>query len=66
GSRMSRIGKGELVFDEHLSVDEILARIDAVTPEEITAVARDVLSRPMTLAVIGPYEGKDFSAALTG
>ncbi|GAA3035538.1 pitrilysin family protein [Streptosporangium longisporum] len=67
GSRMSRIGKGELVFDELLSVDDLLARIDAVTPEQLTEVAQDVLTRPMTLAVIGPYdEDKDFGAVLTG
>jgi predicted Zn-dependent peptidase len=66
GSRMSRIGKGELVFDELLSVDEILSKIEAVTPEEIAEVAGDVLGRPMSLAVIGPYEDKDFSWVLTG
>lgn len=67
GSRMSRIGKGELVFDELLSVDDLLARIDAVTPEQIAEVASDVLTRPMSLAVIGPYEeDRDFSAAVTG
>ncbi|MDP9861212.1 MULTISPECIES: M16 family metallopeptidase [Streptosporangium] len=66
GSRMSRIGKGELVYDELLSVDDVLARIEAVTPDEITEVARDVLNRPMTLAVIGPYEDKDFSWAVNG
>ncbi|MEV4376353.1 pitrilysin family protein [Streptosporangium sp. NPDC049644] len=67
GSRMSRIGKGELVFDELLSVDDLLGRIDAVTPEEITAVAADVLNRPMSLAVIGPYdEDRDFSEVLAG
>nr|BFE87768.1 hypothetical protein GCM10020093_103690 [Planobispora longispora] len=65
GSRMSRIGKGDLVYDELLSVDEVLARIDAVTPEEITEIARDIFTRPLTLAVIGPYEDKDFSRALS-
>ncbi|GGS46502.1 putative zinc protease [Planobispora rosea] len=65
GSRMSRIGKGELVYDELLSVDEVLARIEAVTPEEITEIARDIFTRPLTLAVIGPYEDKDFSRALS-
>ncbi|MGC5011598.1 M16 family metallopeptidase [Streptosporangium sp. DT93] len=67
GSRMSRIGKGELVFDELLPVDDLLARIDAVTAEQIAEVAGDVLTRPMTLAVIGPYdEDKDFGAVLNG
>ena len=55
GSRMSRIGKSELVYDELLSVDEVLGRIEAVTPDEIAEVRRDVLTRPLTLAVIGPY-----------
>ncbi|MFC4584570.1 M16 family metallopeptidase [Sphaerisporangium corydalis] len=62
GSRMSRIGKSELVYDTLMPVDEVLARIDAVTPDEIDAVAQEILSQPMTLAVIGPYGDKDFSA----
>jgi len=66
GSRMSRIGKGELVYDELLSVDDVLARIEAVTPEQISEVAGDVLNRPMTLAVIGPYEDKDFGWVVNG
>jgi predicted Zn-dependent peptidase len=61
GSRMSRIGKSELVYDQLLSVDEVLARIDAVTPDDIRAVAADVLARPMTLTVIGPFEGREFT-----
>ncbi|MEO3810079.1 pitrilysin family protein [Sphaerisporangium sp. B11E5] len=62
GSRMSRIGKSELVYDTLMPVDEVLARIDAVTPEEIDAVAREILTQPMSLAVIGPYADKDFSS----
>ncbi|MEU8103468.1 pitrilysin family protein [Nonomuraea muscovyensis] len=65
GSRMSRIGKNELVYDELLSVDDVLARIEAVTPGEIAEVAADVLNRPLTLAVIGPYGDKDFSGAIS-
>ncbi|MFI0423814.1 M16 family metallopeptidase [Spongiactinospora sp. 9N601] len=64
GSRMSRIGKSELVYDRLLSVDDVLAQIDAVTAEEIVEVGRDVLERPMTLAVIGPYADKDFSPVI--
>ena len=43
GSRMSRIGKSELVYGELLSVDEMLRRIDAVTPDDVPRVAADVL-----------------------
>lgn len=54
GSRMSRIGKAELVHDELLSIDEVIARIDAVTLEEVREVAALVLTRPEILAVVGP------------
>ncbi|MCG5211760.1 M16 family metallopeptidase [Streptosporangium sp. KLBMP 9127] len=64
GSRMSRIGKSELVYDRLMPIDEVLGRIEAVTPEEIVEVSHDVLRRPLTLAVIGPYAGKDFSSAI--
>ncbi len=64
GSRMSRIGKSELVYDQLMPVDEVLARIDSVTAEEIRAIGHDVLRRPLTLAVIGPYAGKDFTSVI--
>ncbi|MGH3328406.1 MAG: M16 family metallopeptidase [Streptomycetales bacterium] len=65
GSRMSRIAKAELVYGELLSVDEILARIGAVTLDDVRAVARDLLTAKPTLAVIGPFEdGHDFSRAV--
>ena len=62
GSRMSRIGKAELVYGELLSVDEVLARIDAVTLDDVAAVAADLLTVRPTLAVVGPFdEDRDFS-----
>jgi predicted Zn-dependent peptidase len=53
-SRMSRIGKAELVHDELLGIDEVMRRIDAVTVEQVRDVARDVFGRPEILAVVGP------------
>jgi predicted Zn-dependent peptidase len=65
GSRMSRIGKAELVYGEQLSVDDVLARIDSVTLDEVTEVAADVLSATPTLAVVGPFdEDRDFSRSV--
>jgi predicted Zn-dependent peptidase len=61
GSRMSRIGKSELVYDSLLSVDDILTRIEAVTLDDVRAIGEEVLGRPMTLSLIGPFEGRDFS-----
>jgi predicted Zn-dependent peptidase len=65
GSQMSRIGKAELVHGEVLPVDELLARIDAVTPDDVRAVADDVLRRPLSLGIIGPFPDRDFAEVLT-
>jgi predicted Zn-dependent peptidase len=64
GSRMTRLGKGELLYDDVLSVDELLARIDAVTPDEVRAVAALVARAPMSLAVVGPFADHDFTGAV--
>jgi predicted Zn-dependent peptidase len=58
--RMSRIGKSEIGRGEILTVDEALGRIDAVTPEDASRVAADVLAKPMTLTVVGPFGPRDF------
>ncbi len=64
GSRMSRLGKSELVHDELPSVGEIVSRIDAVTLDDVRAVAAEVLGGPRTLAVVGPFEeDRDFAVA---
>ncbi|SDC61738.1 M16 family metallopeptidase [Nocardioides lianchengensis] len=54
GSRMSRIGKAELVYDELLSIDEVMARIDAVTVEDVRAIAAEIFGQREILAVVGP------------
>ncbi len=64
GSRMSRLGKSELVYGELLGVDEVLASIAEVTPDDVAAVAADVLGGPLALSVIGPFDDADFAAAV--
>ncbi|NYD42351.1 pitrilysin family protein [Nocardioides panaciterrulae] len=54
GSRMSRIGKAELVHDELLSIDEVMRRIDGVTLEEVRGLAAELFTRAEVLAVVGP------------
>jgi predicted Zn-dependent peptidase len=61
-SRMSRLGKSELVYPRLEPVDEILASIEAVTHDDVREVASEVLTRAKVLAVVGPY---DDSAAFT-
>jgi predicted Zn-dependent peptidase len=61
GSRMSRLGKSELSYGEYVPVREVLARLDAVGPAAVRAVAADLLARPTALAVVGPYREKDLA-----
>ncbi len=65
GSRMTRIGKSELVSEELLAIDEVLRRIDAVTPEDVRDIAATLLAAPTSLAVIGPFDDdRDFSSVI--
>jgi predicted Zn-dependent peptidase len=64
GSQMSRIGKAELVYGEVLPVEEVLARFEAVTPDDVRDVAADVLRRPLSLGIIGPFPDRDFAEVL--
>jgi predicted Zn-dependent peptidase len=54
GARMGRIGRGILFGVPLLSLDELLARIDEVGPEEVNALAAEL------------YEPSRFSAAAVG
>jgi predicted Zn-dependent peptidase len=64
GSRMTRIGKSELVYGEVLGVDELIARIDAVTLDDVAEVAAYLLHQPRCLAVVGPFGAHDFDGAI--
>ncbi|MFI7600682.1 M16 family metallopeptidase [Actinoplanes sp. NPDC049681] len=63
GSRMSRLAKSELLYGDMMSVDELLARVDAVTLDEVNALAAELLTRPMSLAVVGPFDDGAFPPA---
>lgn len=57
-SRMNRIGKSEVYYDRVIPLDEIMARIDAVTRGDIHRVAETVLPADpdaLTVAAIGPF-----------
>ena len=55
GSRMSRIGKSELVHGEVLGFDEILGAISAVNSSDIRELASEFLTKSPTLAIVGPF-----------
>jgi predicted Zn-dependent peptidase len=57
---MSRIGAGLLLHGEILTVDEVLARVEALTLEEIHGAAEELVAAPRTLSVVGPFGESDF------
>jgi len=63
GARMSRLGAGQLLHGEVLTVDEVLARVEAVTSEDVHAAARAVAGAPRTLSVVGPFDESEFDSA---
>jgi predicted Zn-dependent peptidase len=63
-SRMTRVGKGVITDTEILSLDQLAARIDAVTSEEVIRLAATVY-RPASLSVVGiGADESTFSAAV--
>jgi predicted Zn-dependent peptidase len=55
GSRMSRLGKSELVHGELLSTQESLDRVRAVTAREVQELAADLAARPRSVVRVGPF-----------
>ncbi|MET0914625.1 MAG: pitrilysin family protein [Jiangellaceae bacterium] len=55
GSRMSRLAKAELVYGELPSIGELLESIDAVTLDDVRAVAGGLLAATPAVGVVGPF-----------
>jgi predicted Zn-dependent peptidase len=66
-SRMSHLARQEIYFGRHVSLDETLAFIDRVTPDDVQRVARD-LFRPgeLVATVVGPSEMAPFAGTDLG
>ena len=56
-ARMERIGRSEVTSGEVQSVDDMVAAIDAVSPDDIARVIERVLvAGPLVLAAVGPVD----------
>jgi predicted Zn-dependent peptidase len=55
---MNRLGRSELNYGEYRTISDTLQRIEAVTVDEVNAVARKVLSGHFGAAVLGPHRTK--------
>lgn len=58
GSRMSRIGKNEIVYGQVMGFDEILRSISRVNPSDIREIASEYLTKSPTLALVGPFKSE--------
>ncbi len=58
-SRMNLIGRTEIVGQEHLTVDEIVAAISAVTHDEVVDVAQVAYDGPHVIGAVGPFDSED-------
>lgn len=57
-SRMNRLGKSEVYFDRVIPLDEVVAAIDAVTLNDVQAVAEYIFPpdpSALTITAVGPF-----------
>jgi predicted Zn-dependent peptidase len=63
-SRMRRLGRSELVEGEIPSLEELIARVEAVGDADIERVIERVFAgAPRSLAVVGPHASSEFEGA---
>ncbi|HYP24168.1 MAG TPA: pitrilysin family protein [Actinomycetota bacterium] len=61
GSRMNRLGRQQVTTGEILSIDELIARFEVLTMDDVRRVARDVLEDArFSITVVGPFEEDAF------
>ncbi|KAE8762998.1 M16 family metallopeptidase [Georgenia thermotolerans] len=56
GSRMSRLGRAEIVHGELTGLDELIEQISQVTAEQVRELAADLAAQPRSLVVVGPFD----------
>ena len=57
-SRMSQLARSEIYFGRQFELSEILARVDAITAEDVQRVAADLFSNSnLAATVLGPDDG---------
>ena len=57
-SRMSRIGKNEIVYGQVMGFDDILKAISGVNSTDVREIASEYLTKSPTLALVGPFKSE--------
>jgi predicted Zn-dependent peptidase len=60
-TRMSRLGRSEITLGEFADLDESLRRLDLVTTADVAELAADLVSRPLSIAVVGTTDEAPFA-----
>jgi hypothetical protein len=53
-ARMSSMGRSEVFREKHVSVEDLCAQIDRVTPKDIRRIARSLAAKSRSVLVVGP------------
>lgn len=57
-SRMNRLGKNELLLGQHLSLDEVVNRINSVNVDSIQEIIDRVFNHPFAFSIISPLDAQ--------
>ena len=63
-TRMIRLGRSQIIGLPHLTLDERLAKIEAITLADVAEVAARTLAGPRVIGAVGPFESSDFEQYL--
>lgn len=59
GGRMGRLGRSLMQRDRITTIDEHVARLRAITTNDVARVLHRVLDAPRVLAAVGPFDGDE-------
>lgn len=63
-ARMTRLGKNEVTQGECLSIDELVARIDAITRADVSSLAGTLFGAGHVLTMVAPFDAHDVAHLL--
>ena len=62
-SKMSRIARSEIYYDEYVPIEDIIEKVDAVSAEEVQEAAKNIFKDDLfTFTFLGPVKEKDISS----
>lgn len=64
-TRMSRLGRSEITTGEFVDLDESLRRLALVKSEDVLELARELVSRPLSIAAVGTVDEQAFAGLTT-